>query len=386
MELLTAAAGAAESVVGGLAIRGVGDHLARAAVEIAARIGTYALQIGAEVIARSGPDTATVFARSGPDTATVFAQSGPDTTEVLEGYGDVFGRVVGFVVGATVVYVLGRLLVVRGLSRVVRQRNRNNPTVASASETYLHALVVGLASLAGIIGAGYGKVLTDSALIIAAFTFIIGVAGQEVIGSLISGMFLVADRDFNVGDWIAWPGGEGIVEAVDFRVTRVRTLDNETITVPNTELTENALTRPYGRERFRVTERVDVAYGDDVELALKELRDVAQADDRVLDDPAPTPRVQEFAGSSVGLQAQFWIADPMEADLPEVRSSFRRRVKRRFDEVGLTLGPPSGQQVSGRLSVEVEDEGEREDGVEGDGERENEGEGGEEGEDGDGEG
>ncbi len=45
-----------------------------------------------------------------------------------------------------------------------------------------------------------------------------------VAGALISGLFLVADPDFNVGDWISWPGGEGVVEAVDFRVTRVRTI------------------------------------------------------------------------------------------------------------------------------------------------------------------
>ena len=305
---------------------------------------------------------------------------------VSEPYADLARGVLGFTVAAAVTYSVGRLVVIPLTVRVVVARNRNNPTIATATRTYAHALIVTIAVLVGIAGAGLWSILTNLSIVIAALTLVVGAASQDVVGSLTSGLFLVSDPDFNVGDWIAWPGGEGIVEAVDFRVTRVRTLDNETITVPNTELTENALTRPYGRERFRVTERVDVAYGDDVELALKELRDVAQADDRVLDDPAPTPRVQEFAGSSVGLQAQFWIADPMEADLPEVRSSFRRRVKRRFDEVGLTLGPPSGQQVSGRLSVEVEDEGEREDGVEGDGERENEGEGGEEGEDGDGEG
>ncbi|MFP4626664.1 MAG: mechanosensitive ion channel domain-containing protein [Natronomonas sp.] len=45
-------------------------------------------------------------------------------------------------------------------------------------------------------------------------------------------MFLVADPDVNVGDLIEWPGGEGTIEVVDFRVTRVRTRDNETISIP----------------------------------------------------------------------------------------------------------------------------------------------------------
>ncbi|WP_411965238.1 mechanosensitive ion channel family protein [Haloferax sp. YSMS24] len=274
----------------------------------------------------------------------------------LAAYEDIASALAGFTVGAVVVYLVGRLLLVPTVTRVVSARNANNPTLETATRTYTHAFVVVLATLAGLIVAGFGSVLTNSALIIAALTIVFGVAGQEVIGALISGLFLVADPDFNVGDWISWPNGEGVVEAVDFRVTRVRTLNNETITVPNTELTTNALLRPYGRERYRVTERVDVAYGDDTELALLELAEVARHDDRVLEDPPPRSRIEEFGGSSIGLKAEFWVASPMDVDLVEVRSQFRRRVKVRFDEVGLTLGPPSGREVSGTLDVDLVDE------------------------------
>ena len=275
---------------------------------------------------------------------------------VVAAYEDVASALAGFTVGAVLVYIAGRLLVVPTVTRVVSARNKNNPTLETATRTYTHAFVVVLATLAGVIGAGYGSVLTNSALIIAALTIVFGVAGQEVIGALISGLFLVADPDFNVGDWISWPGGEGVVEAVDFRVTRVRTLNNETIAVPNTDLTTNALLRPYGRERYRITERVDVAYGDDTELALRELVEIARTDARVLDDPPPRSLIEEFGGSSVGLKAEFWVASPMDVDLMDVRSQFRRRVKSRFDEVELTLGPPSGREVSGTLDVDLVDE------------------------------
>uniref|UniRef100_UPI003568FDDC mechanosensitive ion channel family protein n=1 Tax=Salinigranum sp. TaxID=1966351 RepID=UPI003568FDDC len=196
-------------------------------------------------------------------------------------------------------------------------------------------------------------VLTDASIVIAAVSLVVGAASQDVIGSLVSGLFLVADRDFNVGDWISWPGGEGTIEAVDFRVTRIRTVNNETITVPNTELTTNALTRPYGRERYRITEQLDVAYDDDTELALKTLVDTAREDDRVLDDPAPTSRIVAFGGTAPTLQAEYWVSDPMDVNLVEVKSDFRRRVKRQFDEAGLTLGPASGHELSGELAVDV---------------------------------
>ncbi|WP_411967784.1 mechanosensitive ion channel family protein [Haloferax sp. YSSS75] len=284
---------------------------------------------------------------------TVVAVPGQLDPSGLTAYGDFASAVVGFVVGALVVYLFGRLAVVPVVTRVVSSRNRNNPTLETATRTYTHAIVVLAALVGGLVTGGFGSLLTNSALIIAAVTLVLGVAGQEVIGALISGLFLVADPDFNVGDWIAWPGGEGVVEAVDFRVTRVRTVNNETISVPNTELTTNALVRPYGRERYRVTERVDIAYSDDVELALRELVEVARGDDRVLEDPQPTSRIIEFGGSSVTLKAEFWVDSPMDVNLVDLRSQFRRRVKLRFDEVGLTLGPASGREVSGTLDVDL---------------------------------
>jgi small-conductance mechanosensitive channel len=272
-------------------------------------------------------------------------------TLIPEAYGGIAASATGFVIGATFVYVVGRLLVVPAARRAVRSRNRNNPTIASATETYAHAMVVFLAAVGGVVGAGYGAALTNGALIIAALTLVVGVAGQAVIGALIGGLFLVADPDFNVGDYVAWPGGEGVVEAIDFRVTRIRTPDNETIAVPNTELTTNALRRPYGRERYRVTERVDVAH-DDVEQALYEARAVAGEDDRVLAEPMPTTRVIEVGTGSVGIRAEFWVEDPIDVELVDVRSSFRRRVTTRFAEEGLTLSPAAGREVSGALTVE----------------------------------
>jgi small-conductance mechanosensitive channel len=291
-----------------------------------------------------------------PMTVSIVAQTLPEgfPTE-LTGLEDVALRTLGFFAGAVVVYVFGRLFVVPAVTRVVRSRNRNNPTVEAAAETYTHLFVVLLAVIAGVIGAGYGGVLTDATILVAALSLVVGAASQDLIGSLVSGLFLIADPEFNIGDWIAWPGGEGVVEDVDFRVTRVRTPDNETISVPNTELTTNALTRPYGRDNYRVTEQLDVAYGDDAELALMTLVETARDDDRILDDPAPDARIVAFGGTALTVQAEYWVADPMDVGLVEVQSDFRRRVKRQFDEAGLTLGPPSGHELSGELSVDVPD-------------------------------
>jgi small-conductance mechanosensitive channel len=272
-------------------------------------------------------------------------------TELVSTYDRVLSELFWFLVALAVVYALGRVVVVPFVVRVVRARNRNNPTIETAVRTYVRVVLIGFATLTGVIAAGYGSVLTDSAIVIAAITFVFGIAGQQVFGSLISGIFLVADPDFNVGDWIAWPGGEGTVEAVDFRVTRVRTPDNETISVPNTELTSNALTRPYGRDTYRITETVYVAYDEDVERALGALRSVATDTEPVLDEPSPNARVLDLGENAITVQAELWVDDPGDRDVATLRSDFRREVKRRFDDEGIAIAPPSAQSLSGEVAV-----------------------------------
>jgi small-conductance mechanosensitive channel len=275
--------------------------------------------------------------------------------DALEPYGQLTSELLAFAVATAAVYFLGRLVVVPLVLRVVESRNYNNPTLVSATETYLKVGFVGLAIIVGLVAAGQGGFLTntDSAILIAALTFVFGVAGQEVLGSLVSGLFLVSDPDFNVGDWISWQNGSGTVEAVDFRVTRIRTADNETVTVPNTELTTNALTRPFGRDTYRITERAFVSYAEDTERALYELREIAGNGDRVLEEPAPTARITDLGPDSITVEAEFWI-DPSEGGIIDVRSDFRRRLKRRFDEVDITLAPAAGRELSGSVTVERE--------------------------------
>ncbi|WP_338729184.1 mechanosensitive ion channel domain-containing protein [Haladaptatus sp. DJG-WS-42] len=274
--------------------------------------------------------------------------------ESLSAYREVLTEVSWFLAGALAVYLVGRFLFIPLMLRVVRARNRNNPTIETAAETYLRVGFALLATLAGIIAAGYGSVLTGSAVVIAALTFLLGISGQEVFGSLISGMFLVADPDFNVGDWISWSGGQGTVEAVDFRVTRIRTPNNETITVPNTELTTNALTRPFGRDSFRVTEQVYLPYDEDTERALLEIQQVAANQERAEPEPAPNARITDLGPNAITVQAEFWVDDPAGSNIATIRSDFRRLLKRRFVEAGLTLSPPTGHHLSGSLRVEQE--------------------------------
>ena len=250
------------------------------------------------------------------------------------------------------VVLLSRLLVEPALGRVIRQRNRNNPTLREALVLYVRVFVFLAAILVGAGVAGYGRFLGNSALIIGAVTLAIGVAAQEVIGSLVSGMALVFDPEFNVGNYIEWSDGTGTVQSITLRVTRVETPNGELVTIPNTILTSQEITRPFGRGDYQVVEQIGLAYEDDVDEAMEHLREAAVALDDVLERPAPSVYVDELGDDAVVVRVHYWIEDPHRRDVFRIRSAYARAIKSRLDDAGITISPPSQRDLQGRIEID----------------------------------
>ena len=251
-----------------------------------------------------------------------------------------------------VVVLLGWFVVEPAVTALVRRRNRNNPTIEEAITRYLRLTVL-LAGLAlATTAGGYGYLLADSALVIAAGTLALGVAGQRVIGSMVSGVALVSDPEFNVGDYIEWSGGEGHIQSITLRVTRVVSPDGELLTVPNTTLTDETVRRPYGRARLRVVEQVGLSYDDDPEEGLAILRAVAEDLEVVADEPSPNAYVDELASNAVLVTVHYWVADPSTRNVFEIRSEFAREAKTRLEAAGVTVSPATKRDLEGDIEVE----------------------------------
>jgi len=274
--------------------------------------------------------------------------------ELLEQW-PVVVRLGWFTVGWLATVAVGWFLVSPVVSRVVRHRNRRNQTIDDAIVRYLRVVFVVLGFFVGVATGGYGHVVADSALLLAAGTLALGVAAQAVIGSLVSGMVLVLDPEFNVGDYIRWGENEGTIQAITLRVTRVLTPNGELLTVPNENLTSQVVTRPYGRSRYRIVDRIGLAYDEDVDAAMDLLREVLAGRVDIAEAPSPRVYVEEFAADAVVVRVHYWVPDPNRADLFAARSGFARDVKRRFDAAGLTLSPASKRELEGRIDVDVQD-------------------------------
>jgi small-conductance mechanosensitive channel len=256
-----------------------------------------------------------------------------------------------FAVAFVAVVAVGYFLLDPAVERLL-ERREVDPT---AELVFRRSTRVGYLAVGGFVGvalAGFEVLAGGSALVLAAVTFTLGVAGQDAVGNFVSGVFLVLDRNFSVGDFIRWNDRSGTVKDIGFRVTRVRTIDNEILTVPNTELATAAITTPYNGATHRTTLPLGIGYDDDPDEATRILVEAAHDQPDILSIPSPAVRLTEFAGSHVALEVQYWVADPREANLLRIRSTYARAAKRRLEDAGLSVMPPSKHDLSGTLTVE----------------------------------
>lgn len=274
---------------------------------------------------------------------------GLDPSEV----GDPLLRPAEFAVGFLLVVIVGWFVVEPAISRIVRRRNRNNPTLDEAITRYLRLIILILGVIVGLSAAGFMDVVGNSALVVAAVTLSISIAGQSVIGSLVSGSALVIDSEFNVGNYIEWEGGEGVVTSITLRTTRVRTPDGGLVTIPNTTLTDEAITKPFFENDCRTLERITIAYEDDVGTALELLAEIAADIDGIPDEPTPRVGVDELGDDGVILRAEYWIENPIRNRFP-IRSQFAKAVKERFERAGIDISPRSEHDLEGRIRIEDE--------------------------------
>ncbi|WP_254823690.1 mechanosensitive ion channel family protein [Haloglomus halophilum] len=262
------------------------------------------------------------------------------------------GDLLVFVATVVVFYLLGRIVVVPVVTRLLKARNVQ-PTLAKPARKLTLAAVVFVAVAVGFAIAGFGDLLTSLATIAAALTLAIGFASQDVIGNLVAGVFLIADPKVRIGDWVEWNDEKGIIEDISFRVSRVRTFNNELVTVPNSELANTAITNPVAKDKLRVPFTFGVGYGDDLDHAQDVIIEEAERHDDILDEPAPSTRVTELADSYVGIQSRFWIDSPSRSDWAKVRSEYVQAVKERCDAEEIDMPYPH-QQLLGGIDVEMQ--------------------------------
>jgi small-conductance mechanosensitive channel len=140
----------------------------------------------------------------------------------------------------------------------------------------------------------------------------LGFAAKDTLANLFSGVFIIADAPYRLGDYVNLDSGHrGRVVHIGLRSTRILTRDDVEITVPNSVIGGGAIiNETSGAPRFRIRTKIGVAYGSDLDLVRKVLMEVGLGADHVMKVPEPRVRFRSFGDSALMLELMVWIPQP----------------------------------------------------------------------------
>ena len=211
------------------------------------------------------------------------------------------------------------------------------------------AYVLGIASILFLIPAlrTFATSILASAGIVA---MAVGLASQEALANFVSGIFIILAKPFRIGDVVTLDSGQsGKVTEIAIRHTIITTPENRMVIVPNSKVNSAIITNSTIHDtRTCVFVEVGVAYPENLDHCIEEMRKVIEKDERVLDKRTEEEkqsgvekviiRVMELGQYAITLRAYVWAATPTEAFV--LKCDMLKAVKDHFDEVGIEIPYP----------------------------------------------
>ncbi len=169
----------------------------------------------------------------------------------------------------------------------------------------------------------------------------VGFAARDTIANLISGVSIVADAPYKIGDYIVLDSGErGVVSSLGIRSTRLVTRDDVEVSIPNAVIGTAKIINESGGPwvRHRVKLPIGVAYDSDIDKVIETLLDIAAKNERIEEHPEPRVRIREFGDNSINLDFMGWIRRPADRGL--TIHELCLEVIKRFREEHITIPFP----------------------------------------------
>ena len=278
-----------------------------------------------------------------------------------------------------VVLALVVLVVSYYVSQVVRQvfgrhiaRRFQRPSV---TRTVLRSVQTSILVLGSVLALQIlGLPLGDLALSVTVFSAVAGFVLAPIIGSVVNGLFVLSEQPYEIGDMIHLSDRDvyGFVEDITLRYTKIFTLDNTFLIIPNGSIRERDVVNFSAEDaRTRLTLDVQVTYESDIEEARSLIEDSAKTVDKVIEGgpdirigsaryPAkPTCYIDAFADHGVNLRLRYWATEPYK--LLALRSNVQTAVWERLEDADVEMAYPHSHlyfdETSGEMQVSVSQRG-----------------------------
>ena len=238
---------------------------------------------------------------------------------------------------AAIIYMVGKCAInlINKLTKQMLERRKVDPTIQSFLKSFVNILLTILLVITVVSALGVNT--TSFAALLASMGVAAGMALSGNLQNLAGGIIILLFKPFKVGDYIEAQGVQGTVEEIQIIHTLILTVDNKKIYLPNGALSSGSVTNYSKMETRRVDFTVSVEYGtksEDVEKALKELID---ADERILKTPEPFIALSKLADSSVDFTLRVWVNS---ANYWGVYFDMNRNIYETFNQKGISFPFP----------------------------------------------
>ena len=232
---------------------------------------------------------------------------------------------------ALVVCILAIMIIMKILRKMF-SRSKMEPSLAGF---ILKVIKVALEFAAVMIVAG--SLGFDVTALLAVFSLLglaISLSVQNLLGILVSGVVLLMNKPIRDGDYIQAGDAEGVVKNIGLFYTELTTLDNKTVSVPNSDLSAAKIVNFTREDNRRVDLVVGASYDCDTEDVKKALYDAIARTDKVLADPAPQVLVEEFGASVIKYTVRAWCK---HEDYWDVHYGINDNVLAAFNDAGVKM-------------------------------------------------
>ena len=232
-------------------------------------------------------------------------------------------------IGAILILIVGMWLA--GLVSKIVSKAMERTKIGTEVVTFTHSFVKNavkvlvIIAVLGTLGFNIASLITT----LGAATVAIGLALQDSLKNVASGITILINKPFKVGDFLETGGLQGTVTKIDISNTRLMTLDNKEIIIPNSNISASNIINYSSQENRRVDLSYGVSYNTDIDFAKKVVKEVIAKQKLILKDPEPFIAIGKHEDSSIELIVRVWCKT---SNYWSVYHYMQENVKKAFDK------------------------------------------------------
>ncbi len=243
---------------------------------------------------------------------------------------------------AVLVIVIGFYLskIIKGFAKSVIGRLSHGAVITNLLTSFIYILCIGITLFAALSILQLDKAVTSILAGAGIAGLALAFAFQDIAANFMSGILLIIRKPLRVGDIVQVKDYMGKVKTINLRDTVLLTFQGQTVIIPNKEVFQNPIENFSLLGRRRVDLTVGVAYGEDLEKVKQVTLQAVAGIAGLSPDEKINLYFEKFDDSSINFSLRIWAATPDQPDYLRVRSEAIMRIKKAFDENGITIPFP----------------------------------------------